>query len=129
MSATRIGRLLLALGVLVGGAAGIAMLLGFEPARLPRAVLNIAVYKLTFLAALAILAAGATVLRHAWREGSHTALPRSARDQRAALAAGARHRSDPDALERRPWAPAGGLRQEHGRRGLDDGPGASADGP
>lgn len=65
MSATRIGRLLLALGVLVGAAASVGLLLGVEPARLPPALLKLAVYKLTFLAALSMLAAGATVLRHA----------------------------------------------------------------
>jgi hypothetical protein len=65
MSATRFGRLLLALGVLVGGAASVGLILGVEPAHLPPALLTIAVYKLTFLAALSILAAGAVVLRHA----------------------------------------------------------------
>jgi hypothetical protein len=65
MSATRIGRMLLALGVLVGGAASIGLILGVEPAQLPPALLRIAVYKLTFLASLSILAAGAMVLRHA----------------------------------------------------------------
>jgi hypothetical protein len=63
----RVGRLLLGLGVLVGAAAGIGLLVGFEPARLPPALLNIAVYKLLFVSAMAILAAGAVVLRHAGR--------------------------------------------------------------
>ena len=67
MSVSRIGRLLLGLGVLVGVAAGVGLLVGFEPARLPPALLNIAVYKLVFVSALAILAAGAVVLRHAGR--------------------------------------------------------------
>ena len=67
MIVTRIGRLLLGLGVLVGTAAALGLLAGFEPARLPAAVLNIAVYKLLFVSALAILAAGAVTLRHAAR--------------------------------------------------------------
>lgn len=67
MSISRIGRLLLGLGVVIGGAAGVGLLAGFEPARLPPALLNVAVYKLLFAAALAILAAGAVVLRHAGR--------------------------------------------------------------
>jgi hypothetical protein len=53
--------------VLVGVAASVGLLTGFEPARLPPAMLNIAVYKLVFISALAILAVGAVVLRHARR--------------------------------------------------------------
>jgi len=59
---------LLALGVLVGAAAGVGLLVGFEPARLPATLLNIAAYKLTFLAAVGLLGAGASLLRHARRE-------------------------------------------------------------
>jgi hypothetical protein len=39
------------------------LLVGFEPARLPRELLNIAAYKLTFLAAGGLLVAGAVALR------------------------------------------------------------------
>ena len=63
MRAARIGSLLLALGLAVGAAAGVGLLVGFEPARLPRALLNVAAYKLTFLAAAGLLAAGAITLR------------------------------------------------------------------
>ena len=69
MSATRLGRVLLALGVLVGVAAAVGLLLGFEPARLPPALLNAAAYKLTFLAALAILAGGASLVRYGRQRG------------------------------------------------------------
>ena len=77
VSVSRIGRLVLGLGVLVGGAAGIGLLAGFEPARLPPALLNIAVYKLMFVSALAILAAGAVMLRHArrWEGRTRDGLP------------------------------------------------------
>ena len=68
MTLARIGRILLGLGVLVGVAASAGLLLGFEPARLPPAVLNLAAYKLTFAAALGLLAMGALFLRHARRE-------------------------------------------------------------
>jgi hypothetical protein len=51
----------------------VGLLAGFEPARLPPALLSIAVYKLVFIAALAILAAGATVLRHAGRSAEQVA--------------------------------------------------------
>ena len=64
MTATRVGRLLLTLGLLVGCAASAGLLIGFEPARLPAALLNIAAYKLTFVAALGLLAAGAVSLRY-----------------------------------------------------------------
>lgn len=63
MSAARVGRLLLALGLLVGCVACVGLLVGFEPARLPPTLLNIAAYKLTFIAALGLLAAGAVALR------------------------------------------------------------------
>ena len=64
MRVARIGPFLLALGLVVGVAAGVGLLVGFEPARLPRELLNIAAYKLTFLAAGGLLAAGALALRY-----------------------------------------------------------------
>lgn len=67
MRATLIGRILLALGLLAGTAAGVGLLVGFEPAQLPPALLNIAAYKLTFVAALGLFAAGAVFLRYARR--------------------------------------------------------------
>lgn len=67
MRSTRLGALLLGLGVLVGMLAALGLLVGFEPARLPAALLNVAAYKLTFLAAFGLLAAGAVVQRHAHR--------------------------------------------------------------
>jgi hypothetical protein len=73
MRATHLGAALLWLGVLVGVLAGLGLVLGFEPARLPAALLNIAAYKLTFLAAFGLLAAGAVVQRYARREGRRTA--------------------------------------------------------
>ncbi|MHB1313279.1 MAG: hypothetical protein ACYC3L_14785 [Gemmatimonadaceae bacterium] len=56
-----------ALGLFVGGAASMGLLIGFEPARLPAALLNVAAYKLTFLASLALLAVGAVLARSARR--------------------------------------------------------------
>jgi hypothetical protein len=43
-------------------------MLDFQPARLPPALLNIAAYKLTFIGALSLIAAGAVVVRYARRE-------------------------------------------------------------
>ena len=74
MRARHLGTFFLTLGVLVGTAAGVGMLVGFEPARLPAALLNIAAYKLTFLAALGLLAAGAVLARHARRGEAREAL-------------------------------------------------------
>jgi hypothetical protein len=68
MPADKIGRLLLAAGLLVGIAGGVGLLTGFEPARLPRELLNIAAYKLTFLAAFGLLAGGAIFRRYARRD-------------------------------------------------------------
>jgi hypothetical protein len=63
-----IGRLLLGLGMGVGVLAGVGLLVGFEPARLPPALLNIAAYKLTFGAALGLIVAGAAVVRYGRRD-------------------------------------------------------------
>jgi hypothetical protein len=64
---------LLGLGLVVGIAAGVGLLIGFEPSRLPPALLNIAAYKLTALAAAGLLFAGAIVLRYARREAAGSA--------------------------------------------------------
>lgn len=61
------GSFLLALGVVVGVAASVGLILGFEPARLPRALLNIAAYKLAFVAAAGLLTAGAVLTRYSRR--------------------------------------------------------------
>ena len=68
MRIERAGGLLLGLGLVVGAAAGIGLLLGFEPAQLPRELLNIAAYKLTFLAAGGLLLGGALLLRYGRRD-------------------------------------------------------------
>jgi hypothetical protein len=67
MRASMLARFLLSLGLLVGLTAAVGLLVGFEPARLPPALLNIAAYKLTFVAALGLLVAGALVRRRALR--------------------------------------------------------------
>ena len=78
MRSSRLATLLLALGMAVGAAAAAGLALGFEPARLPAALLNIAAYKLTFVAAFALLAAGAVVRRFARREEARTLVRRRA---------------------------------------------------
>lgn len=67
MRLKNLGTVFFALGLFVGGAASMGLLVGFEPARLPAALLNIAAYKLTFLASLGLLAAGAAIARYARR--------------------------------------------------------------
>jgi hypothetical protein len=67
MRPSRFGQLLLVIGGVVGVAAVIGLVVGFEPAELPASLVNIAVYKLTFAAAAGLLAAGAIVRRYARR--------------------------------------------------------------
>ena len=64
----RFGGFLLATGAVVGVVAVIGLVTGFEPSRLPPALLDVAAYKLTFLAAAGLLAAGAIVRRRANRD-------------------------------------------------------------
>jgi hypothetical protein len=59
----RLASFLLALGATVGAIGAIGVAIGFEPSRLPRALIDISVYKLVFIAAAAILASGAVVYR------------------------------------------------------------------
>jgi hypothetical protein len=68
MRASRFGQGLLAIGGIVGLTAVVGLVVGFEPAKLPAALLNIAVYKLTFAAAAGLLTAGAIVQRYARRD-------------------------------------------------------------
>lgn len=80
MKTGRFGGLLLATGAVVGVAAVVGLVTGFEPSRLPAALIDIAVYKLTFVAAAGLLAAGAIVRRYAKRdaddgESRESALP------------------------------------------------------
>jgi hypothetical protein len=89
----RIGSLLIGLGVVVGVAASVGVLLDFEPARLPAALLNIAAYKLTFLAAGGLIAAGAIAIRRARRQADREAVALDAALQRASLSQG-----QPDAI-------------------------------
>ena len=67
MRGSRLGDLLLGAGAVVGVAAVVGMVIGFEPSQLPPALLNIAAYKLTIGAAIGLLAAGAAVRRYAKR--------------------------------------------------------------
>jgi len=68
MKTSRFGGLLLATGAAVGVAAVIGLVTGFEPSRLPAALIDIAVYKLTFVAAAGLLAAGAVIRRRGRRD-------------------------------------------------------------
>ena len=55
------------LGLFIGGAASTGLLVGFEPSRLPPALLDIAAYKLAFIASFSLFGVGAVVARHARR--------------------------------------------------------------
>ena len=78
MRGSRLGDMLLGAGAMVGVAAVVGMIVGFEPSQLPPALLNIAAYKLTIGAAVGLLAAGAAVRRYAKRaaqDGTPTVAP------------------------------------------------------
>ena len=64
----RFGGFLLATGAAVGVAAVVGLVAGFHPSQLPPALLDLAVYKLTFIAAAGLLAAGAIVRRYSQRD-------------------------------------------------------------
>jgi len=86
MRASRIGPFLLGLGVVVGAAAAVGLLVGFEPSELPPALLDIAAYKLTFMGAFGLLAAGAIMIRYGRRETPAQAPASAERVQTPALA-------------------------------------------
>jgi hypothetical protein len=67
MRPAHIGRLLLTLGLLVGVAASIGLSSASSPPGCPRTLINLAAYKLTYIAALGLLAGGAMLLRLARR--------------------------------------------------------------
>ena len=52
------------LGLFIGGAASLGLLIGFQPSRLPAALLDVAAYKLAFVAAFALFGVGAVVTRY-----------------------------------------------------------------
>jgi hypothetical protein len=63
-------------GLAVGLAAVLALVVGVDPAHIPPFLVKVALYKLTFIAALALLIAGAMVGRRARAHGSAKAPPR-----------------------------------------------------
>ena len=65
MRTSQMGNVLRAVGLLVGLAAILALVLHVEPSRLPPLLVKIALYKLAFIAAAALLVAGAIVGRRA----------------------------------------------------------------
>jgi hypothetical protein len=83
-----LGTFFLTLGLLVGTVAAVALIVGFEPSRLPAALLDLAAYKLTFLAAFGLIAAGAVLARHA-RRGETSVYAPPALDRAARPGAGA----------------------------------------
>ena len=71
MRATRFGGFLLGVGAGVGIAAVLGLVFGFRPSRLPPALIDLAVYKLTFIAAAGLLTAGAALRRYGKRDADH----------------------------------------------------------
>jgi hypothetical protein len=71
----RFASILLGLGATIGVVGAIGLAIGFQPSRLPSALIDISVYKLVFVAAAAVLAAGAVVRRaeRRFRSADHSA--------------------------------------------------------
>ena len=65
MRASAISKLLLVVGAVVGAAAGVALALGVRLDRLPSWMITVGMYKLVFIAAGGLLAAGAMLGRAA----------------------------------------------------------------
>jgi len=89
MRSSRFGGFLLGVGAAVGVAAVVGLATGFEPSRLPPALLDIAAYKLTIVAAIGLLVAGAVIRKRALRDEGHsdrTDNPRPSADARASAA-------------------------------------------
>jgi uncharacterized membrane protein HdeD (DUF308 family) len=112
MQARHLSSALLTLGVLVGVVAVVGLLVGFEPARLPAALLNVAAYKLTFLAAFGLLAAGAVVTRYSRRADERAGAGAGAGAGLVSAAGGAPAAATPtrvaEAAEPRPGRPSAG---------------------
>lgn len=90
------GRALLALGLAVGVAATVAWVAGYDPSTLPPALLRIAAYKLAALTVLALMTAGAVVLRFGQREDRRQ-LQSASESEKLSLNAG-----DVDTIENAP---------------------------
>jgi hypothetical protein len=65
MRLARAGTLLRLLGLFVGLAAASGLLLGFDVSRISPFLIRVAIYKLAFIVALALLAGGAVIGRRA----------------------------------------------------------------
>ena len=110
MRLSRVGEVLLAIGGVVGLAAVVGIVVGFEPSKLPAALLDVAVYKLTFAAAAGLLAGGAIVRRYATRDTDQRGATAASSEPRpnAQLGEGpaqpdvSRPRERPSPVERRP---------------------------
>jgi hypothetical protein len=63
-------------GLVLGLAAVLALVLGVDPTHFPPFLVKVAIYKLTFIAALALLIAGAMMGRRARAQGSAKGPPR-----------------------------------------------------
>ena len=79
MRSSRFGGFLLGAGAAVAVAAVVGLATGFEPSRLPAALLDIAAYKLTIVAAIGLLVAGAVIRKRALRDESSAHGPDSPR--------------------------------------------------
>lgn len=75
MRSWTVAKSLLMLGLLVGGAAGLALALGFRVDHLPPWMITVGMYKLAFIAAVGLFAAGAVLGRAAQKRLSRSDVP------------------------------------------------------
>lgn len=75
MHSSTVAKSLLILGVLVGGAAGVALALGFRLDQLPSWMITVGMYKLAFIAAGGLFIAGALLGRAARKRLSGADVP------------------------------------------------------
>lgn len=85
----RVANVFISLGAVVGVIGCIGLAVGWQPSDLPPALLNLAAYKLVFIAAAGLLAAGAVLGRAAVRGGARTGAPSAAERPPAELSVGA----------------------------------------
>lgn len=85
----RVANVFISLGAVVGVIGCIGLAVGWRPSDLPPALLNLAAYKLVFIAAGGLLTAGAVLGRAAVRSGARAGAPSAAARPPAELSLGA----------------------------------------
>ena len=88
MRASTAAKILLIIGAVVGGAAGVALALGFRVDQFPPWTITVGMYKLAFVAAAGLLTAGALLGRAARKEAAPPIAPLDASPDQPIVRAG-----------------------------------------